>query len=475
VQRLEAVALIELAQARGKPVVVGGPDASNVPEAYAAAEFLVLDEGEMTIPLFLADLKGGARRGTYRSADKPDIARTPVPRFDLAELDRYLWVGVQFSRGCPFNCEFCDIIELYGRKPRTKTGAQVLRELDALHAMGYRGHVDFVDDNFIGNRRQVLAFLPDLLSWSREHAFPFWFSTEATINLADDTKLLDLMEAVDFRWVFVGIETPDERLLTITQKKQNLRHPVAESVRRLNGHGLIVAAGVILGFDGEDRGAARAIVDCVQAAGIATAMPTLLTALPNTQLTRRLAREGRLPEQYWAQRTDMTSDQMTGAGVLNFIPSRPRREVLEDFAWMLRQLYAPRAYFDRVLRSVTWLQHRPKHRGSGSHWLREQRSFPTLVRRLGFDPRTAWYFWRNFWKVLVTNPAKLEPLCHLMAQFLHYQEQTRWLLGVIDREVAALPPGEPPAATGRDALAREAAAPHAVGGDRWLSRASPRP
>src|SRR2546426_125482 len=242
----------------------------------------------MTIPKFLADLEAGATHGIYRSQEKPDVTQSPTPRFDLLELGKYLHVGIQFSRGCPFNCEFCDIIQLYGRKPRTKTPNQVLRELECLYQLNYRGHVDFVDDNFIANKKAVMGFLPELLAWSQQRGFPFFFSTEATINLADDVKLLGMMEAVDFRYVFVGVETPDKELLIRTQKKQNTRHPIVEGVHRLNDHGMVVTAGFILGFDGETRKAADAIAACVEAAGIPMAMVGLLTALPNTQLTWRL-------------------------------------------------------------------------------------------------------------------------------------------------------------------------------------------
>ncbi len=429
-QQRNLLSLIELCHARGKRIAVGGQDPTSQPEVYADADYLVLDEGEMTLPKFLADLEAGTTHGIYRSEQKPDVTQSPTPRFDLLELGKYLHVGIQFSRGCPFNCEFCDIIELYGRKPRTKTSQQVLRELDCLYALGYRGHVDFVDDNFIANKKAVMAFLPELLAWSRRRRFPFYFSTEATINLADDTKLLSMMEAVDFRYVFVGIETPDKELLIRTQKKQNTRHPIVESVHRLNAHGMVVTAGFILGFDGETPGAADAIVACVEAAGISMAMVGLLTALPHTQLTRRLAREGRLPDGYSLQRPGEV-DQATGG--LNFTPSRPRAEILADFASILRRLYAPKPYFGRVLTLARRLRRQPKQLGSTRGRWTEIVALGAVIWRLGFGRATARYFWRNVLAVLLTRPKNLEAVIHLMALFLHFRKHTRFVLDGLER------------------------------------------
>ncbi|HBH00747.1 MAG: hypothetical protein A2X36_02470 [Elusimicrobia bacterium GWA2_69_24] len=429
-QQRSLLDLIELAHARGKRIAVGGQDPTSQPDVYARADYLVLDEGELTIPEFLADLEAGATRGIYRSAEKPDVTRSPTPRFDLLELSKYLHVGIQFSRGCPFNCEFCDIIELYGRKPRTKTPAQVLRELECLYRLGYRGHVDFVDDNFLANKKAVMTFLPELLAWSRERGFPFYFSTEATINLADDARLLELMEAVDFRYVFVGIETPDTELLVRTQKRQNTRHPVVESVRRLNAHGMVVTAGFILGFDGETHGAADAIVECVEAAGISMAMVGLLTALPNTQLTRRLAREGRLPADYSVQRPG-DADQATSG--LNFTPSRPRAEILEDYASVVRRLYGSRSYFGRVRTLARRLRRQPKQLGSTKGRWTEITALGAVTWRLGFGRDTAGEFWRTVLGVLLTRPRNFEAAMQLMALFLHFRKHTRFVLGALER------------------------------------------
>jgi radical SAM superfamily enzyme YgiQ (UPF0313 family) len=437
-QQRNLLALIDLCHARGKRIVVGGQDPTSQPAVYASADYLVLDEGEMTIPKFLADFAAGVAGGTYRSEDKPDVNDTPPPRFDLLELDKYLHVGIQFSRGCPFNCEFCDIIELYGRRPRTKSPARVLQELDVLYRLGYRGHVDLVDDNFIGNKKAVMAFLPELLTWSRERGFPFYFSTEATLNLADDPKLLAMMEAVDFRWLFVGIETPDKELLVRTQKKQNTRSPIVESVQRLNAHGMVVTAGFILGFDGEARGGAgEAIVDCVEAAGISMAMVGLLTALPNTQLTRRLAREDRLPDDYSVQRPGAVDQATSG---LNFTPSRPRSEILGEFAWILRRLYSPRSYFDRVLTVVHRLRRQPKQLGPPRGRWAEIAALGAVVWRLGFQRETAWYFWRNVITVLVTRARNFQTAIDLMALFLHFRRHTGFVLDALERPGTSHPP-----------------------------------
>jgi radical SAM superfamily enzyme YgiQ (UPF0313 family) len=313
----------------------------------------------------------------------------------------------------------------------------VLQELDALYRLGYRGHVDLVDDNFIGNKKAVMAFLPELLAWSRERDFPFYFSTEATLNLADDPKLIDMMEAVDFRWLFIGIETPDKELLARTQKKQNTRSPIVESVHRLNAHGMVVTAGFILGFDGERPGAGDSIVQCVEAAGISMAMVGLLTALPNTQLTRRLAREGRLADDYSVQRPSDVDQATSG---LNFTPSRPRAEIVDEFASVLCRLYSPKPYFDRVLTVVRQLHRRPKQLGAPRGRWPEMAALGRAVWRLGFTRETAWYFWRNILRVLLTRPRNFQTAMDLMSLFLHFSRHTRFVLDGLARDAAGRQP-----------------------------------
>ncbi len=256
--------LIERVHARGKKVVAGGPDPTSQPEIYRSADYLVLGEAESSLPPFLADLARGAPGGTYESAEKPDLAKTPVPRFDLLELKNYLMIGVQFSRGCPFNCEFCDIIELYGRTPRTKTPQQIVAELDALYRLGHRGHVDFVDDNFIGHKAKAKEILRAVKDWSEDHGHPFFFSTEASINLADDEELLGLMRDLDFRYVFVGIESADSEVLRSMHKQPNLTRNVVEDLHRIYRYGMVVNGGFILGFDGETSESARKMVEVIE-------------------------------------------------------------------------------------------------------------------------------------------------------------------------------------------------------------------
>ncbi len=297
VQQKDQVHLIREAKRRDKLVAVGGPYVTSVPQPAreAGADFLILDEGEITLPLFVEALERGETSGTFTAnGEKPDITHTPIPRYDLLEMGAYLDMAVQFSRGCPFQCEFCDIITLYGRKPRTKTPTQLLAELETLYNLGWRRTVFLVDDNFIGNKRNVKLLLRELIPWMAARGYPFSLLTEASVDLAEDQELMDLMVAANFVSVFLGIETPDEESLKLTKKYQNTRKPLLEAVEAINRSGLRVMAGFILGFDGEKPGAAKNIVDFVEASSIAVAFFSMLQALPNTALWQRLEKEGRL-------------------------------------------------------------------------------------------------------------------------------------------------------------------------------------
>jgi radical SAM superfamily enzyme YgiQ (UPF0313 family) len=344
-QQCDTLDIIDICRARGIPVVVGGPAVSSSPHIYKRANFCVLGEAEGILDKFVEAWQAGAREGLFEAPKfQIDVTKTPIPRFDLLKFHQYLHIGVQFSRGCPFTCEFCDIIELYGRVPRTKTSAQMLAELDALHRLGYRGHVDFVDDNLIGNKKALKAFLPELTKWLEAHKYPFEFTTEASINLADDPELLKLLRAANFVGVFVGIESPDPATLIAMRKKQNTRRSIPQSIHKLYAAGLFVTAGFIVGFDSEKEAVADAMIDLIEEASIPVCMVGLLYALPNTQLTSRLAQEGRLhphPE----RPPPGSADQCTQG--LNFETRRPREEILRDYRRIVEAIYDPAAYAGR--------------------------------------------------------------------------------------------------------------------------------
>jgi len=436
-QQRGILTVIQRAQERCKPVAVGGPDPTEQPHVYEQADFLVLGEGEVTIPRFIEDLGRRTISGLYTSSRRADMAQAVVPRFDLIRFGDYLHIGLQFSRGCPFNCEFCDIIELFGRRPRTKAPDQILSELQFLYDLGYRGHVDFVDDNFIGNRDKVMEVLQAIGEWSRHHDHPFYFSTEASINLVKEEKLLQLMQENDFRWVFVGIESPDEEVLAQTQKSQNRGLSAAEAVRTLNRHGMIVNGGFILGFDGESDGTADNMINLIQETGICVAMVGTLSALPNTQLSRRLKREGRLfGGGLIVENTTVDIDQTTSG--LNFATARPRTDVLRDQMDVLRAIYDPRAYYERLLLTATQLKPSLRSRLSLDQVPRMVWAFLRVSRRVGLSRRTGPLYWRTLFEVLVRNPRALEAAVNLAAMYVHFSQQSWFVIRTLAEKVEAI-------------------------------------
>jgi radical SAM superfamily enzyme YgiQ (UPF0313 family) len=434
-QRVDALAIMARAHALGRPVVVGGPDATSAPAAYAEADFRVLGEAEELVPQLVEQWRGGARCGLFTASRFPDMSLSPLPRFDLLKLDRYLHVGVQFSRGCPFGCEFCNVIELNGRAPRSKSPAQMLRELDALYRLGYRGHVDIVDDNLIGARKAVKPFLRELAAWVRARGHPFEFTTEASLDLADDEQLLALMAKANFFAVFVGIETPDPVALTAANKGQNVHRAIAESVRKIHRAGIFVNAGFILGFDAERGEAADAMVRCIEATGIPVCMVGLLFALPGTKLAERLRAEGRL-EDPMREYTDDEADQCTSG--LNFRTVRPRQEILRDYREILRRIYEPASYFGRARRVGRELdRHEHVLRPPLRNVWRDVRAFGRMAWRMGLaDPSTRGEWWRLVADALVHNPRSLKIALSFAALYLHLGPYSRALIQRLDRAIA---------------------------------------
>lgn len=437
-QQGDILALIDMAHAAGKPVVVGGPDVTSSPQVYTSADFRVLGEAEEIIGEFIDAWHSGVTEGEFQAVGFPDVTKSPIPRFDLLDFDHYMHVGLQLSRGCPFTCEFCDIIELYGRKPRFKTAPQMLSELDALRELGYRGHVDFVDDNLIGNKKLLKPLLHELAAWNALRDYPFEYSTEASINLAEDEELLDLMKRASFFAIFVGIESPDTDTLIAMSKRQNTRRSIVESIHKIYRAGIFVNAGFIIGFDSEKASIAAAMVECIEDTAIPIAMVGLLYALPNTQLTRRLAKEGRLHPDNDRQDAQNDADQCTSG--LNFETNRPRGEMLEDYRTVLASIYDPHAFFARVSRLARLLDvsdhkvNRPVR-----NLLRDLRSFARITWRSGvLTPGVRAPFWRAIGDCLLHNPRSVRVVVSQAALFLHFYPYSRFMDSKLAEQIDTL-------------------------------------
>lgn len=432
VQRRSLQEVIAHSHRRGKPTVVGGPHPTSFVDQIIGADFYVLDEVEETFPGFLADWEAGHARRVYRPEEKPAIALSPSPRFDLLDLDAYSSMALQFSRGCPFNCEFCDITKLFGRAPRTKTNAQLLAELDALFDLQWRGPVFLVDDNFIGNRREALRLLPEIAAWQRERAYPFDLFTEASVNLARHEPLMDAMVDAGFSMVFVGIESPNPAALERTRKSQNVRRGdddyLLHAVRTIQRKGLEVSGGFILGLDGDGPEVFDAQVAFIQEAGIPRAMVGLLSALRGTDLHARLEAEGRLLGEASGNNVEIA---------LNFRPQLEPRVLIDGYRRVLAALYEPglESYFARCWTLVSNL---------GPGVAGRRRRFETVkllallrsVRRQLFS-RQAPAYATFLLRTLLRRPRRLGLAIRLAIMGLHFETYTSQILAAHDFSTAA--------------------------------------
>jgi radical SAM superfamily enzyme YgiQ (UPF0313 family) len=376
------------------------------------ADHIFLGEAETTLPEFVRDLDRGEPKRIYRGAERPALSATPIPDFQLADLERYSAMSVQYSRGCPFQCEFCDIIEIYGRVPRTKSNEQMLAELDTLLRIGWRGMVFIVDDNFIGNKRNVKRLLPVLADWSERHGRPFSFVTEASVNLAEDEELLDGMRRARFRRVFLGIETPVEASLKEAQKGQNMRRNLLDSVRRIQSYGMEVMAGFIVGFDNDPDDIFERQIEFIRESAIPLAMVGLLAALPDTQLWRRLEREGRLLAESTGNNTD---------GSLNFIPKMDAARLIEGYKALMRTIYSPGEYYQRALNClerVIAVGPEPRRRGLVSDVV----SLSRVVLALGIRDPARSEFWRYLCHAFAQHREKFAEAVRLAAMGYHFRK-----------------------------------------------------
>ncbi len=415
VQQESLKTLVKLSNALGKRVVVGGPFVTTTLHPLEGADHVVLGEAEETLPAIIRDLERGEAQAVYQAPERPAMSLTPIPDFKLADMRRYSAMSVQYSRGCPFNCEFCDIIEIYGRVPRTKSNEQMLLELDALRDTGWRGTVFIVDDNFIGNKKNVKKLLPDLAAWQERHGRPFTFITEASVNLAEDDQLLDWMRRAGFNRAFLGIETPVEESLREAQKGQNLRHDLLESVKKIQSYGIEVMAGFIVGFDNDPDDIFDRMTNFIKDSAIPLAMVGLLTALPNTQLWRRLKGEGRLLGESGGSNTH--SD-------LNFITRMDSTRLVEGYKSILRTIYDTREYYDRALECLQRVSQPGPKAQRGNTLLRDLSALTRITLKLGVRDHDRWEFWRYFTQTLAHHRGAFADSMRLAAMGYHFRKLT---------------------------------------------------
>ncbi len=415
-QRDSARALIARCRAAGKKIVAGGPLFTAEHERFPEVDHFVLDEAEATLAPFLRDLERGKAERIYTASEFPELHETPAPLWDLADLRRYHSLSVQFSRGCPFDCEFCNVTALFGRRPRTKSPAQVIAELEAIHRLGWRGAVFFVDDNLIGNKRELKeGLLPELIAWRRTRP-GFSFYTEASINLADDEALMRMLVAAGFDTVFIGIETPEDAALAECNKRQNRGRDLVANVKRIQRAGLQVQGGFIIGFDSDTPAIFQTQIEFIQRSGIVTAMVGLLNAAPRTRLYERLKREGRILG-------ESTGDNVDGS--TNFVP-RMNAEVLRSgYRNLLARLYAPGSYYGRIRTFLR--EYRPPRIGWRLDW-RSAWAFAYSSLRLGVLGRERFHYWHLLAWTFCRRPALLR-VAVTLAIYGHHFRRTCEALG----------------------------------------------
>jgi len=410
-QRTSVKEVILRCKAAGRTLIAGGPLFTSEHERYPEVDHFVLNEAELTLPEFLRDFEAGNARRVYASAAYADIHQSPVPRWGLARLRRYGSMSVQYSRGCPFDCEFCDVTAKFGHRPRTKTAAQVIAELDALVESGWRGPVFFVDDNLIGNKHTLKTeLLPALIAWQRSKHNSVPFYTEASVNLADDEGLMRLMADAGFDTVFVGIETPDAAALVECNKRQNQGRDLVADVKRMQRAGLQVQGGFIVGFDSDAPNIFQRQVDFIQKSGIVTAMVGLLNALPDTRLHARLKGEGRLTADSSGNNVD---------GTMNFSPRMSAKILQDGYRDILRRIYSHRLYYQRIR---TFLREYKRPRASAPLSWRHVLALSLSSVRLGLMSRGRFQYWRLVCWTVLHRPARLQLAITLSIYGYHFRK-----------------------------------------------------
>jgi radical SAM superfamily enzyme YgiQ (UPF0313 family) len=428
VQRTSAIAVIKRCKGLGAKTVAGGPLFTSEYENFEDVDHLVLNEAESTLPCFLEDLRKGCAQHIYTSSERPDISKTPVPMWSLINMKRYTTMSIQYSRGCPFDCEFCDIIVLNGNRPRTKTKDQLIAELEALYNRGWRETVFIVDDNFIGNKRKLKEeILPSMIKWQKDKKFPFGFLTESSINLADDEELMQLMVEAGFETVFIGIETTHEESLVECNKQQNRNRDLIASIKKIQNYGMQVHGGFILGFDNDPDSIFKSQLNFIQKSGIVTAMVGLLNAPRGTRLYQRLKKEERLLEGISGDNTDCS---------MNFVPKMGREKLINGYRHVLTTIYSSKQYYKRV--KIFLKEYKPRRKkGITQLRLRHIRALIRSMWVLGVLERDRWHYWRFFISTLLKNPRSFPMSMSLAVYGFHFRTIVRRYAKTLTKDAQA--------------------------------------
>jgi radical SAM superfamily enzyme YgiQ (UPF0313 family) len=386
--------IIKRCKSAGKKIVAGGPLFTEEFDKFSDVDHLVLNEAEITLPLFIEDLMNNCAKHVYKTSGFADIQSSPVPDYSLIKYKKYNSLTLQYTRGCPFNCEFCDITALYGHKVRTKSAEQVLNELENIYNTGWRNNIFFVDDNFIGNKTKLKEdLLPVMIKWMCSHNYPFTFMTESSINLADDPELIDLMVQAGFDQVFIGIETTEEASLIECNKIQNHKRDLMQSVKIIQSAGIEVTAGFIVGFDNDSPTVFQQMIEFIQHSGIITAMVGLLNAPRKTKLYERLEKEGRIVNDWTGDNTDYS---------MNFIPKMNKQILMKGYQSILHGIYASRPYYERIISFLKTFN--PSLRNQSKISFRGLKAFFKSIIIIGIIKKNRKYYWKLLFWALFNKP-----------------------------------------------------------------------
>lgn len=399
VQEESAREVVEQCNQAGAKVVAGGPLFTHEHERFPAVDHFVLNEAEITLPMFLEDMERGTLQPVYKTDEFADVTLSPLPAFELVNMEQYVYSIVQYSRGCPYMCDFCDVTALFGRRPRTKTSDQIIRELDAIHRQGNIQLVLFADDNLIGNKRNLKnELLPAIIDWRRKTKPGFFFATQLTINLTDDEELMNLMLEAGFRHVFVGIETPDEESLKESGKNQNLRRDPLDNIRKLHKAGFIISAGFIVGFDTDTSSIFQRQTDFIQESGIPLPIVNILKAPPGTELYERIKKEGRLKKRFAFLE-----------GETNITPIMDEKTLYDGFIELITNIYLPEKSYRRLIRFLnTYQTPGTSTKIETKYNLKDIKMFFRIVYRLGIKDRHRKFFWKLILWSILNKPKYLD-------------------------------------------------------------------